>query len=118
MGFGLSFKVAPGVRIRASSRGIRTSVGPRAARVHIGAGRTTLSDSNFLAPSRDPQAAVAEGLCECHGDATAKRLSGLASQSVGGPLSSSWRKPSSSRIGTPSSTALSYFEPGESPATT
>jgi hypothetical protein len=40
---GFSFKVAPGVRIRASSRGIRTSVGPRAARVHIGAGRTGFS---------------------------------------------------------------------------
>jgi hypothetical protein len=40
---GFSFKVAPGVRIRASSRGIRTSVGPRAARAHIGAGRTGFS---------------------------------------------------------------------------
>jgi hypothetical protein len=38
-----SFKVAPGVRIRASSRGLRTSVGPRAARVHFGAGRTGVS---------------------------------------------------------------------------
>jgi hypothetical protein len=40
---GFSFKVAPGVRIRASSRGIRTSVGPRAARVHVGGGRTGFS---------------------------------------------------------------------------
>jgi hypothetical protein len=40
---GFSFKVAPGVRIRASSRGIRTSVGPRAARVHFGSGRTGFS---------------------------------------------------------------------------
>lgn len=40
---GFSFKVAPGVRIRASSRGIRTSVGSRAARVHFGAGRTGFS---------------------------------------------------------------------------
>src|SRR5215212_9237522 len=40
---GFSFKVAPGVRIRASSRGIRTSIGPRAARVHVGAGRTGFS---------------------------------------------------------------------------
>lgn len=31
-----SFKVAPGVRIRASSRGISAGVGPRAARVHVG----------------------------------------------------------------------------------
>jgi hypothetical protein len=40
---GFSFKVAPGVRIRASSRGIRTSVGPRAARVHFGSGRPGFS---------------------------------------------------------------------------
>ncbi len=32
-----SFKVAPGVRIRASSRGISTGIGPRAARVRVGA---------------------------------------------------------------------------------
>ena len=37
------FRVAPGVSIRASGRGIRTSVGPRAARVHVGAGRTAVS---------------------------------------------------------------------------
>ena len=40
---GFSVKLAPGVRIRASSRGVRTSIGPRAARVHFGAGRTGLS---------------------------------------------------------------------------
>ncbi len=33
---GMSFKIAPGVRIRASSRGISAGVGPRAARVHVG----------------------------------------------------------------------------------
>jgi hypothetical protein len=33
---GMSFKVAPGLRIRASSRGISAGVGPRAARVHVG----------------------------------------------------------------------------------
>jgi hypothetical protein len=38
MGLGFSFRIAPGVRIRASSRGIRTSIGPRAARVHVGSG--------------------------------------------------------------------------------
>jgi hypothetical protein len=43
MGFGVSFKIAPGVRVRASSRGVRASVGPRAARVHVGAGRTRVS---------------------------------------------------------------------------
>src|SRR6185312_14770009 len=36
----------------------------------------------------------------------------------GGPFCNRSPKPFSSRIGTPSSTALSYFEPGESPATT
>ncbi|WP_328534790.1 DUF4236 domain-containing protein [Micromonospora zamorensis] len=40
---GFSIKLAPGVRIRAFSRGIRTSVGPRAARVHFGAGSTGIS---------------------------------------------------------------------------
>lgn len=40
---GFSVKLAPGVRVRASSRGLRTSVGPRAARVHFGAGRTGFS---------------------------------------------------------------------------
>lgn len=43
MGFGLTFKVAPGIRIRASSRGLRTSLGPRAARIHIGGGPTRVS---------------------------------------------------------------------------
>jgi hypothetical protein len=33
---GMSFKVAPGVRIRASTRGISAGVGPRVARVHVG----------------------------------------------------------------------------------
>lgn len=43
MGLGFSIKVAPGVRVRASSRGVRTSLGPRAARVHVGGGRTAVS---------------------------------------------------------------------------
>lgn len=40
---GISIKLAPGVRVRASSRGIRASVGPRAARIHVGSGRTGFS---------------------------------------------------------------------------
>jgi hypothetical protein len=40
---GFSIKLAPGIRIRASSRGLRASVGPRAARVHFGSGRTGVS---------------------------------------------------------------------------
>jgi hypothetical protein len=40
---GFSVKLAPGVRVRASSRGVRTSLGPRLARVHVGGGRTGFS---------------------------------------------------------------------------
>lgn len=40
---GFSVKLAPGVRVRASSRGLRTSIGPREARLHVGAGRTGFS---------------------------------------------------------------------------
>lgn len=40
---GFSVRLAPGVRVRASSRGLRTSVGPRAARLHVGAGRAGVS---------------------------------------------------------------------------
>ena len=39
----LSFKIAPGVRVSASSRGLRTHLGPRVARVHVGGGRTGVS---------------------------------------------------------------------------
>lgn len=47
MAFGLSFRVAPGIRIRATPRGVRASVGPRAARVHIGGGRRTRVSSGI-----------------------------------------------------------------------
>jgi hypothetical protein len=41
---GFSVKLAPGVRVRASSRGVRVGVGPRIARVHVGtSGRTGFS---------------------------------------------------------------------------
>jgi hypothetical protein len=40
---GFSVKLAPGVRIRASSHGIRAGIGPRVARVHLGTGRTGFS---------------------------------------------------------------------------
>jgi hypothetical protein len=40
---GFSVRLAPGVRVRASSRGVRTSLGPREARVHVGGGRTGFS---------------------------------------------------------------------------
>ncbi|WP_338751889.1 DUF4236 domain-containing protein [Janibacter alittae] len=35
---GFYFRVAPGVRVRLTGRGVRTSIGPRAARLHVGAG--------------------------------------------------------------------------------
>lgn len=38
-----SFQVAPGVRIRASSGGVRAGVGPRVAQAHQGGGRTRAS---------------------------------------------------------------------------
>ena len=41
MGFGI--RIAPGVRISASRRGLRAGIGPRAARIHVGAGRTGFS---------------------------------------------------------------------------
>lgn len=41
MGFGV--RIAPGVRIRASRRGVRVGLGPRAARVHSGSGRPGVS---------------------------------------------------------------------------
>lgn len=40
---GFSVKIAPGVRIRASSRGMRVGIGPRIARVHVGTGRPGVS---------------------------------------------------------------------------
>jgi hypothetical protein len=39
----LSLRVAPGVRLSASSRGLRGHLGPRAARLHVGGGRTGVS---------------------------------------------------------------------------
>ena len=46
-----SVKIAPGVRVRASSRGVRTSIGPRVARVHVGAGRTGISTGAGTRPN-------------------------------------------------------------------
>jgi hypothetical protein len=40
---GFSVKLMPGVRVRVSSRGVRAGIGPRAARVHVGSGRTGFS---------------------------------------------------------------------------
>ncbi len=38
-----SVRVAPGLRVSASSRGLRAHVGPREARLHVGGGRTGVS---------------------------------------------------------------------------
>ena len=43
MGLFSSFRVAPGVRISTSSRGLRAHVGPRLARLHVGGGGTGVS---------------------------------------------------------------------------
>src|ERR1035441_10180554 len=40
---GFSVKLAPGVRVRVSSHGVRAGIGPRIARVHAGTGRTGFS---------------------------------------------------------------------------
>jgi hypothetical protein len=40
---GFSVKLAPGVRVRVSSHGVRAGIGPRIARVHVGTSRTGLS---------------------------------------------------------------------------
>lgn len=42
MGFGFRVGV-PGMSVRVSTRGVRASVGPRVARVHVGGGRTAFS---------------------------------------------------------------------------
>lgn len=49
----MSFKVAPGVRIRASSRGISAGVGPRAARVHVGTRGVGVSSGRAAVPRRN-----------------------------------------------------------------
>jgi hypothetical protein len=43
VGFGVGFRVAPGVRLRATNRGPRVSVGPRITRIHLGGGQPAAS---------------------------------------------------------------------------
>jgi hypothetical protein len=43
VGFGVGFRVAPGVRLRATRRGPRVSLGPRIARLHVGGGTSAVS---------------------------------------------------------------------------
>jgi hypothetical protein len=70
---GFSIKLAPGVRVRASNRGLRTSVGPRAARVHMGTGRTGFSSGagpvSFYTSTGGsiPDRASVTGSCCIHG---------------------------------------------------
>ncbi len=40
---GFSVKLAPGIRVRVSSHGVRAGIGPRIARAHVGTGRTGFS---------------------------------------------------------------------------
>jgi hypothetical protein len=57
-----SVKLAPGVRLSASTRGLRAHVGPRAARLHLGGGRAGLSSGagpvSFYSPLGPPQGAT------------------------------------------------------------
>ena len=43
MGLFSSVKIAPGIRLSTSSRGLRAHVGPRVARIHVGDGRSGVS---------------------------------------------------------------------------
>lgn len=43
MGYGIGFRVAPGLRLRATRRGPRVSIGPRIARMHLGGGQPAVS---------------------------------------------------------------------------
>ena len=45
MPIGFSVRIMPGVRISASTRGIRAGLGPRAARLNVGSGGTSISSS-------------------------------------------------------------------------
>ncbi len=69
MNYGVGFRVSPGLRLRATRRGPRISIGPRIARVHVGGGRTavsagrgpftvwsTLSGGGHTSPSASPAA--------------------------------------------------------------
>lgn len=55
-----SVKLAPGIRLSASSRGLRAHVGPRSARLHVGGGQTGISTGagpvSFYAPIGQHQA--------------------------------------------------------------
>jgi hypothetical protein len=46
VGSGVGFRVAPGVRLRATSRGPRVSIGPRISRIHLGGGQPAVSAGN------------------------------------------------------------------------
>ena len=72
-----SFKVAPGVRVRASSRGISAGIGPRAARVHVGtrgvgvsSGVGPLSTYSNLSGGRGNRGSTSRGRRASYGGAT------------------------------------------------
>ena len=70
----MSVRLAPGVRVRVSSRGVRTSLGPRVARVHVGGGRPGVSTG--VGPF---------GFYSSLGSSSSRRSSpGSASRSIGG----------------------------------
>ncbi|MEQ6900335.1 DUF4236 domain-containing protein [Nocardioides sp. YIM 152588] len=84
---GFRFRVAPGVSVRASRRGLRTSLGPRAARLHVGSGRpgvstgagpftyyTSLSGSSSRRRATSPAGRAAPGAAAADKEAEAQRL--------------------------------------------
>lgn len=76
---GMSFKIAPGVRIRASSRGISAGVGPRPARVHVGT----------------PGVGVSSGIGPF---STYSHLGGGSHRSTGGGLGATYRGPTKTSV--------------------
>lgn len=87
MAIGLSFRLAPGVRVRASSRGVRASIGPRAARVHVGSGRTRISSGvgpvtissgvGGRRPSSTPGRAAATAQVQARADSRARQVAAV-----------------------------------------
>jgi hypothetical protein len=89
---GLYVKIAPGVKVRVTRRGARTSVGPRAARVHFGAGGTGFSTGAGPVSLYKP----AHGRRRQPGNAVRSRISGANYQrQLGQPQ----RSPQASRPG-------------------
>lgn len=85
-----SVKVAPGVRLSASGRGLRAHVGPRTARAHVGGGRSGFSTGagpvSFYTPlGGSPTSARRTPLSQQPGASTAKTTTGQVSAQLARP---------------------------------